>query len=63
MFLERKRRNALPVGEGSPVGDGWIDAGLARRLSVDRGAEYDRMRLALMFSCKRYQQGVRLAWL
>jgi hypothetical protein len=39
---------------------GWIDAGLAYRLSVDLGAEYGRMRLALVFSCKSYQQGVRL---
>lgn len=45
----------MPVGEGSPVGEGWIDAGLASRLSVDRVAKYDRMRLALMFSCNRYQ--------
>jgi hypothetical protein len=29
IFLERTRRNALPLGEGSPVGDGCIDAGLA----------------------------------
>jgi hypothetical protein len=34
---------------------GWIDAGLVCRLSVDLGAEYGRMRLALVFSCKRYQ--------
>ncbi len=42
---------------------GWIDAGLVCRLSVDLDAEYGRMRLALMFSCKRYQQGARLVWL
>jgi hypothetical protein len=42
---------------------GWIDAGLACRLSVDLDAEYGRMRLALVFSCESYQQGARLVWL
>jgi hypothetical protein len=34
---------------------GWIDAGLASAPTVDVGAEYGHMHLALMLFCERYQ--------